>query len=151
MKDHVWKPTNPKFQLIWTFFWRVIKITLGMCQVKISNFHFGDISSFSPPYLNESFIAISQKIENFFLYRTVYKDIFLIIPQTTNSPYTGRKIEPNNSISIKRLSGKVKAIFFDSRFWKSIKNWIEWYIQYPYNSLTWHLIFRRNYIVCVGH
>ncbi len=82
-----------------------------MCQVKISNFHFGDISSFSPPYLNESFIAISQKIENFFLYRTVYKDIFLIIPQTTNSPYTGRKIEPNNSISIKRLSGKVKAIF----------------------------------------
>ncbi len=32
MKEHVWKPTNPKFQLNPSMSWRVIEITLMMSQ-----------------------------------------------------------------------------------------------------------------------
>ena len=72
-------------------------------------------SSISPAYFYKSYTVISQKIENFLLYQTVYKDILYMRFLTRRSSiYLARdrsKMEPSDSILIKRVSRKVGAIF----------------------------------------
>ena len=152
MKDHVWKPRNPKFQLLPINSWRVIKITLWCVPMVLSQniaicilviFH-----QFFLQHLYIIFIVISQKIENFLLYQTVYKDIFFIPSQLRwVSIYwvvDYSKIEFGPSISRKRVSRMTCPIFFDSRFWKSVKNCIECCMFHFDNSLIRYLIFWRN-------
>jgi len=93
--------------------------------VKYRIFHFGGISSISPSYFYESLTVISQKIENVFLYRTVYKDIFSMLSQTLKfliyEVENYSKIESSDSILIKRVSRKVNAIFLTPDFERALK------------------------------
>ncbi len=154
MKEHVWKPTNPKFQLIWTFSWRVMKMTLRMrhngSKSKYRIFIFVDFSGIFLRIFHcniskdREFFALSNCIERYFLHAFSDPQILDILGERPLK--NGVEWQYFNWKSVK----KGRCHFFDSRFWKSIKNCIEWYIWHFYNSLIWYLIFRRNSMVCIG-
>ena len=99
---------EPLSEELWRWHWECVTM------VPSQNIDFL-FSSISPAYFYESFTVISQKIENFLLYRTVFKDIFSMLSQTRRySIYLVRdhsKIGSSDSILIKRVSRKVGAIF----------------------------------------
>ncbi len=130
MKARVWKPTNPKFQLILTHPWKSVEIILvmfldGLGQ-NIKIFIFAVFRRFLFNACSHFFSGVSQKIENSSLYRTVYKDIFYV-PSRIGEPkyiewWPSEKLDFCGSILTERVSKIVGSIFLTAdseRAWKT--------------------------------